>query len=71
MNQEMADDVERRLVLALNDQPTGLAAAIAEVRSCRQFPEYLRGILPHFPDGKPIDKALFLWALRRAEIWAA
>ncbi len=58
-------EVERRLSYLFRG--VGLAAAVSEIRTAQQFPEYLDAIVQNI--GCPPDVALLVWGIRRGSIW--
>jgi hypothetical protein len=60
-------DVEqlRRKIREPVRHPTALAAALSEILSCEQYPQYFQAILREYPDASPFD-AVFKHAVRRA-----
>ena len=46
----------------------GRAAAVNEVLTADQYPEYLAGILAETPGADEID-AVYAWSVRRGRIW--
>ena len=58
-------EVERRLSYLFRG--VGLAAALSEVQTAQQFPQYLDGIVKSIRC--PPDVALLVWGIRRGSIW--
>ena len=45
----------------------GLAAALSELKTCREFPQYLDGIVQNLRC--PPDIAKLIWAMQRGNQW--
>lgn len=63
--------IELSLTRMLFDQPIALSSAISEIKTCIDYPIYLKGILEHFGVDSPagVEQAVYSWAMKRAQIW--
>jgi len=48
---------------------TALAAAVGEVESAMEYPAYLAGIVTEVSAEVTEVEAVFVWAVRRGEVW--
>ena len=66
----MTTAAKNELISRLNNtfRGPGRAAAVNEVLTADQYPEYLAGILAETPGADEVE-AVFAWSVRRGRIW--
>ena len=58
-------EIESRLSCVF--RRAGLAAALSEIKTCREFPQYLEGIVESLKCSPDIAK--LIWAMQRGNQW--
>lgn len=67
----MTTATRQRLTARLTERFQGspaLAAAVNELNTCADYPEYLSGILTEMGDDD-VEQAVYTWAELRGQIW--